>query len=579
MISELRITNLGVIDEATIELAPGLTVVTGETGAGKTMVVTGLGLLLGLRADPGAIRRGADRARVEGVFADLPAGVAERVTELGGELDDDELLVARQLSSGRSRGFVGGAGVPASAQQEVAERLVTIHGQSEQVRLAAPTRQRELLDRAAGPELAAVLAHYRADHRAREAAAAELGGLREHARERAREADLLRFGLDEVAKVDPQPGEDAALAAEAQRLQAVDDLRLAAHTAVVALAGDEDSIDAGSALTAAATARKALDAAAGQDPELEQLAGRAGEVMVLAGELAQDLSGYLAGLEADPARLEAIAARRSALQGLTRKYGDTVDDVLAWAGEAAVRLGGLTGDDDRIAELVTQIESLDKRLARRADELTRLRTAAADRLAAAVIDELAALAMPHARLEFALTALDRLGPHGADQVVLQFTANPGSGPRPLAKVASGGELSRIRLGLEVVLADAEQRTTFVFDEVDAGVGGRVAVEIGRRLARLAEHHQVLVVTHLAQVAAFADRHLVVQKASDGQVTTSGVRLVDGPDREAELARMMAGIETSESSLAHARELLAEAGRGARGPASRTSRKTARAARR
>lgn len=563
MIDELRIADLGVIDDAVIELAPGLSVVTGETGAGKTMVVTGLGLLLGQRADSQAIRRGARSARVEGVFSGLPAGLEERIVEAGGVLDDGELLLARQVSSNRSRGFVGGAGVPIGLQQEIAERLVTIHGQSEQVRLAAPARQRELLDRAAGPELAEVLAGYRADHSAREATAAELADLRDHARERAREADLLRFGLDEVAKVDPQPGEDTALAAETQRLQAVDDLRQAAHSAVVALAGAEDTIDDASALTAAATARKALEAAAGQDPELGELATRAREVMVLATDLAQDLSGYLAGLEADPNRLEWIAERRSALQGLTRKYGATVDEVLAWAADAAARLGGLAASDDRIEALAGEVAVLDERLASSAAELTRLRRRAADRLSAAVVEELAALAMPHARLEFAISPLDRLGPHGADQVVLQFTANPGSEPRPLGKVASGGELSRVRLALEVVLADAAERATLVFDEVDAGVGGRVAVEIGRRLARLARHHQVLVVTHLAQVAAFADRHLVVQKASDGQVTTSGLRVLDGAEREAELARMMAGIDTSDSSLAHARELLAEARRGAK----------------
>ncbi|OYO05641.1 DNA repair protein RecN [Enemella evansiae] len=559
MIGELRIADLGVIDDAVIELAPGLSVVTGETGAGKTMVVTGLGLLLGQRADSGAIRRGARSARVEGVFSRLPEGLADQVTEAGGELDDGELLLARQLGGSRSRGFVGGAGVPVAQQQEIAEQLVTIHGQSEQVRLAAPARQREILDRAAGPKLAKALASYRADHTAREAAAAELADLRDHARERAREADLLQFGLDEIEKVDPQPGEDTALAAEAERLQAVDDLRLAAHTAVVALAGDEDSIDQGSALTAAATARKALEGAAAQDPELAGLADRSGEVMVLAAELAQDLSGYLAGLEADPNRLEWIAERRAALQGLTRKYGETVDEVLAWSADAAGRLGGLAASDDRIEALAAEVAALDERLATRAAELTALRRKAAERLSAAVLTELAALAMPHARLEFAITPLDRLGPHGADQVVLQFTANPGSDPRPLARVASGGELSRVRLALEVVLADAAERTTLVFDEVDAGVGGRVAVEIGRRLARLAEHHQVLVVTHLAQVAAFADRHLVVQKSSDGQVTTSGVRQLDGAEREAELARMMAGIDTSDSSLAHARELLTEAG--------------------
>lgn len=556
MISELRIHDLGVIESATLDLAPGFTAVTGETGAGKTMIVTSLGLLLGGRADSGAIRRGADKARVEGIFLDLPAAVDPRVVEAGGEVEDGALLVARQITASRSRCFLGGAGVPVSVAAEVTADLVTIHGQSEQLRLAAPERQREILDRYAGRELADHLTAYRRDWAARQATRTELAELRAHARERAREVDLLQFGLTEIEQVDPQPAEDQQLAAEAERLQATDDLRLAAHTALVALAGDEDSIDAGSALTAAAHARKSLDGVADRDKALAPLAGRAADLQMLASELAQDVAAYLSDLEADPNRLEWVAERRAALQGLTRKYGETVDEVLAWAQQSAARLGDLTSSDDRIEALAEQIEALDAALARRAAAITTHRQQAADRLVEAVRDELTALAMPHARLEFALEPLEELGPHGAEQVILQFTANPGSPPRPIGKVASGGELSRIRLALEVVLAEGSATGTFVFDEVDSGVGGAVAIEIGRRLAKLSQHAQVIVVTHLAQVAAFADRHLVVRKASDGQVTTSGVDLLDDENRVAELARMMAGLEDSATALAHARELRA-----------------------
>ncbi|GAB3716384.1 DNA repair protein RecN [Mariniluteicoccus flavus] len=557
MITELRIANLGVIDEATLEPAPGLTALTGETGAGKTMVVTSLGLLLGARADTGVVRRGADRARVEGSFAAVPAHVLDRVREAGGEADD-ELIVTRVVGGGRSRSIVGGAGVPVTLAGEVAERLITIHGQSEQVRLAQPERQRAILDRYAGAPLAKFMGPYAAAYAERLAVRAELADLRSHARERAREADVLRFGLEEIEKVDLRPGEDAELAAEADRLQAVDDLRLAAHRASGALSGDEADLDAPSALALASEAAKALRQAADTDPTARPLADRAREVGVLASELAADVAGYLADLEADPARLEWIAGRRSALQGLTRKYGEDADAVLAWAADAAGRLGGLTGDDDRIAQLEGRTAELDATIAELAAQIHDARARAAKRLAKAVRTELAALAMPHARLEFALEPLPEPGPTGADQVVLQFTANPGSDPRPLARVASGGELSRIRLALEVVLADDDPAQTLVFDEVDAGVGGAVAVEIGRRLARLARSTQVIVVTHLAQVAAFADTHLVVQKSSDGQVTTSGVRALAPEERERELARMMAGIEASESAIAHARELLAEA---------------------
>ncbi|GAB3624805.1 DNA repair protein RecN [Mariniluteicoccus endophyticus] len=558
MITELRIANLGVIDSATLEPSPGLTALTGETGAGKTMVVTSLGLLLGERSDSGVVRRGADRARVEGTFAAVPAAVSYRVAEAGGEVDDGELIVARVVGGGRSRSVVGGAGVPVSLAGEIAERLITIHGQSEQVRLARPERQREILDRYAGEALAALMTPYAEAYAERTRLRAELDDLRTHARERAREADVLRFGLEEIEKVDPKPGEDAELAAEAQRLQAVDDLRLAAHRASAALSGDEDDLDAPSTLALASEAGKALDQAAATDETVRPLADRAREVSVLASELAGDVAAYLADLEADPARLEWIAERRAALQGLTRKYGEDVDAVLAWAADAAQRLGGLDGDDARIVEIETRLAELDTTVADLAGRIHEVRGAAADRLATSVQVELAALAMPHARLGFALTPLPEPGPHGGDQVVLQFTANPGSEPRPLARAASGGELSRIRLALEVVLADEDPAQTLVFDEVDAGVGGAVAVEIGRRLARLSKTSQVVVVTHLAQVAAFADTHLVVQKSSDGQVTTSGVRRVDGPEREAELARMMAGLSASDTATAHARELLAEA---------------------
>lgn len=556
MLVELRISNLGVIADVTIEPASGMTVVTGETGAGKTMVVSGIGLLLGVRADAGIVRHGADRAIVEGRFTDLDQ-VSGILAEIGAELDADELLVARQVSAqGRSRAFVGGTQTPISRLTSVTGELATIHGQSEQIRLGSPDRQREVLDRSGGPELAAVLADYQDTYRKGERLRAERDDLARNAQERARQADLLRFGLEEISAVDPQPGEDTALAAEANRLQAMDDLRMLAARASHALSGsDEGDPDDPGAVGLVGIARHALTGIARLDGQAAELATAARLLAGQVNELAADVASYLTDLDADPLRLEAVTARRADLAALTRKYGSDVDEVLAWAADAATRLGRLSGGDQRLAELGDEIAALDAHLTEVGGRLSELREQAADRLGGQVQTELAALAMPHARLRFDLRPLPAPGPHGLEQVQLLFAANPGSTPAPLAKVASGGELSRVRLALEVVLASADPGHVFIFDEVDAGVGGAVAVEVGRRLARLAEHSQVIVVTHLAQVAAFASAHWVVSKSSRGEVTTSDVRRLTDDEREAELSRMMGGLADSDSGVAHARDLL------------------------
>ena len=559
MLTQLRIASLGVIDEAVLELGSGFTAVTGETGAGKTMVVSSLGLLLGDKAEVRLIRHGSGRALVEGRIT-VDDAVKASVDALGGELDDGELLLTRILTVARSRALVGGVQVPLGALGDVVGERITIHGQSEQVRLGSSERQREVLDAFAGPELARVLADYRAHYADYRALAAERTALVAAAHERARELAMLEFGLTEIEKAAPQPGEDAALRAEAKRLQATDDLRAGARAAMVALAGDDEAYgDEPNAMGLVAAARRALDGIADEDSDVGALAGRVAEAGYLLADAAAELASYLAGLDADPARLEWIAERLSALQGLTRRYGDSVDDVLVWGGEAAARASELRGSDDRIEALAETLAELDAALDAEASRLRSLRTAAASELKGLVEAELAALALPRASCAFEVTPAER-GASGADHVQLLFSANPGSAPAPLAKVASGGELSRVRLALEVVLASAEKAEgrTFVFDEVDAGVGGAVALEIGRRLARLARTAQVIVVTHLAQVAAFADRQYVVAKADDGQVTTSGVREVTGEARVAELARMMAGLDGTDAARAHAEELLAAA---------------------
>jgi DNA repair protein RecN (Recombination protein N) len=553
MITELRIADLGVINDATVSLHPALTAVTGETGAGKTMIVSGLGLLLGGRADPRSVRRGSERARVEGRFTIENPKLLQQVSEAGGELDDEELIVARHLTSaGRSRAYLGGAQVPASVCAELTATLVRIHGQAEQERLTEADRQRQLLDRFAGAPAMEPLARYSVLWAEDRAVRAELAQLRAESQRRVREIDLLRFGLDEIERIAPASGEDIALAAETVRLQSTDDLQDSAQAAVHALAGPDD--EAGGALAMLAAARRAFEPAVSRDPTATQLGERLADVGFQLNDVTADLARYLDSLETQPGRLEQIAARRAQLNTLTRKYGTTCDEVLQWAAESAVRLTQLEQGDERIASLEQRVDELKVELASLAAEIGAARREAAARFRDLVLAELAALAMPHAQLNFEVTSAD-LGPSGADRVDLMFAANPGSEVRSLGRVASGGELSRVRLAVEVVLAADHEAVTLVFDEVDAGVGGKVAVEVGRRLARLSQHTQVIVVTHLAQVAAFADRHYVVVKADDGQVTTSGVVQVADEDRAVELARMMAGLDTTESALAHAGELV------------------------
>ena len=554
MLEEIRIASLGVIESSTLELGPGLTVITGETGAGKTMVVTALGLLLGGRADTGAVRTGARSARVEGVVrvGEL-AAFAAAVEEVGGEVEDGVVVLARNVSAeGRSRAFVGGASVPVSSLAEVAEPLVAVHGQSDQHRLLRARAQRDALDRFGGDEVAGLLAAYADVHHRLVAVEEELEEVVAHARERAQEADLLRFGLGEVEGVAPVPGEDVALAAEEARLGFADTLRTAAEQAREALSSEQGHPDA---LATTAAARALLDGVREHDAEAGELADRIAEITYLLSDLAADVASYAARVETDPARLAAVSERRAALTALTRKYGDTIDEVLSWAERSATRLLDLDHTDERIAELRAEQELLRHDRARAAAALTAARTEAAARLADQVTAELGLLAMPHARLSVEVRPLERFTSSGADEVELMLAANTGSDPRPLGKGASGGELSRVMLALEVALAGTSPVPTFVFDEVDAGVGGAAAVEVGRRLAELATSAQVLVVTHLPQVAAYADRHVVVEKASDGTVTSSGLTVLDDAQREQELSRMLAGLAGSDTALAHARELL------------------------
>ncbi|HEX2300426.1 MAG TPA: DNA repair protein RecN [Pseudonocardiaceae bacterium] len=577
MLTEMRIEGLGVIDEATLDLHPGLTVITGETGAGKTMVVTGLHLLSGGRADASRVRSGADRAVVEGRFQ-LPA-VGQAVTladEVGARVDEDGSLIASRTltADGRSRAHLGGRSVPAGVLADLTDGLLALHGQNDQLRLLRAGEQRAVLDRFAGAAVAAPLAAYREVRHEWLRCGAELTERRERSRELAREADLLGHGLAEIAAVDPQPGEDEALAAEARRLADADQLRVTAASAQAAVSGAADGDpDQPGALGMVGEARRRLQNA--EDSALQVLAPRLEEASALLADVGAELGGYLDGLDADPGRLEQVLARQAELKQLTRKYAADVDGVLAWAEQAQARLAGLDTSEEAIAALAARRAELADELAGHAVTLTAARQAAAIDLGAAVSAELAGLAMSQAQLSVEVRPVPagegdaaglsvegtwlRAGSDGADEVELRLAPHPGAAPLPVQKGASGGELSRVMLALEVVLSDADPVPTMVFDEVDAGVGGRAAVEIGRRLARLARSHQVVVVTHLPQVAAYADRHLMVDKASYVTgLTRSGVRELDRESRIGELARMLAGLDDTDTGRAHAEELLAAA---------------------
>jgi DNA repair protein RecN (Recombination protein N) len=572
-LEELRIQNLGVIADATLPLDSGLTCITGETGAGKTMVVAGLGLLFGGRASRAPL--GADRALVEGRFAvgEAALELRERAIEAGADLEDGELLLARSVSSeGRSKAWVGGRSAPVGVLSELGELAISVHGQSDQMRLLQPAEQRAALDRFAGADHGKLLDAYRAVYTELGACAAELSRLRTSAREMAREADMLRLGLEEITAVDPQDGEDAELAEEARRLENAEALRLAAATAYAAITGDPATGDGGAADTVGAAAR-ALEHDAHADPKLAEFAERLAEAGTLLAEAAVDLSTYLDDLSADPRRLEEIYQRQAALKTLYRKYAEDLPGVLAWAQNAQKRLVELDVSDERVAELETQHAALTARAADLAGQLRASRRAAAERFSSSVSAELTNRARPPAEdtawvaprpagrggVDLVVeTGVSGSTEDGADEVELLLRPHPGSLPAALHKGASGGELSRVMLAIEVVFAEIGGPPVLVFDEVDAGVGGRAAVEIGRCLAKLARRHQVLVVTHLPQVAAFADRHLVVSKDTSGAVTVSGVRVVDDAERARELARMLAGMPDSHLGVAHAEELLAEA---------------------
>lgn len=582
MLEEIRIDSLGVISGASAQFHEGLTVLTGETGAGKTMVVTSLHLLSGARADAGRVRLGAQRAVVEGRFSTDTASeqVIEDVDKVlessGGQRDEDNSIIAVRTvnSDGRSRAHLGGRSVPASVLSNFTDTLLTVHGQNDQLRLLRPDQQLGALDRFAGDSVAALVAKYRTARKTWLDARNELIDRTERSRELAQEADRLQFGLQEIDALAPEPGEDRSVAEDVRRLGDLDSLRETAEGAAAALVGStEEASDTMSALYLLGEARSRLEHA--DDAALTELLPRLNDAMAIVGDVGADLTSYLTDLPSDPGALDTILNRQAELKSLTRKYAADVDGVIAWAEDARERLSRIDTSADALAQLSAEVEAAAVDVAGAATKLSAARAKASAKLAKAVSVELAGLAMGKAKLQIDVRALPagpsdsapivvdgielHAGSNGVDEVEFRLSAHEGAQALPISKSASGGELSRVMLALEVVLAGSEKGATMVFDEVDAGVGGRAAVEVGRRLGRLARTHQVIVVTHLPQVAAFADTHLVVDKTDAKKgAANSGVRTLSSSERVVELARMLAGLDDTETGRAHAEELLATA---------------------
>ncbi|CAB4683932.1 MAG: DNA repair protein RecN [Actinobacteria bacterium] len=552
MIKEIYIRDLGVIREARLSFTAGLNVLSGETGAGKTMVLTALGLLLGGRADAAAVRAGSSALLVEGRWSSVPTEVKQRIEEAGSSLDEGELLANRSVSiEGKSRAAVGGVSIPIGLLGELGEQLVVVHGQADQLRLKSASAQREALDSFAS--LGSLLADYSQHFQAWQQANKNLTDVLNNKEANAREVAELLDDLKAIEAVSPRAGEDLELRDLSARMSNLEALRSAAASAHDALSSDSDQVDVQALLAAA---RRSLENQRALDSSLETIAEKLSEASFQVAEVALELSSYVSSLEADSELpLDEVQRRLADLNALNRRFGGTLDDVFAHSEFASKRVLELDDSEDRVAALKLQIDSEREALEALAEQLSAKRTAAATTLASEVNVELAGLAMAGAELVVEVIQGEEFGPHGRDQVTILLRSYPGAEPRPIAKGASGGELSRIMLAIEVVLAKGVERPTFIFDEVDAGVGGAAAIEVGRRLARLSKQAQVIVITHLAQVAAFADNHQRVLKTQTGDITESDVSALVGQDREAELARMLSGLADSSTARQHAAELM------------------------
>ncbi len=548
MIEAIGIRNLGVIESAQLELQPGFTALTGETGAGKTMVLNALSLLLGGRADSSAVRTGAQQLFVEGAWRISDAELKSTVEELGGEIENGTLLVNRSVTSdGRSRAVLGGAQTPAGALADLAAKLVTVHGQSDQLRLRSIAAQRDALDEFAGDSMRSSKQAYAMSFAAFKEIQARLERLQSAASSDQRRVSELRELLIELDRLSPSRGELQDIEERINRLANVESLRISAASSHGALAEPEPS-----ALELLGIAARSLETST--DAELRELGTRLRAVTANASEISAELASFLIDLEADPAQLEQLQLRKAALVQLERRLGMELDQIIDAVPTWQAELLDLDSSDEQLEKLEIQLEATLSQLSLAASKLSQARAAAAEDLVLRVSKELADLAMQGNRFSVSVTALGEFEASGNDRVEF-LLANAGSEPRPLAKGASGGELSRIMLAIELVLAGDHPMPTMIFDEVDAGVGGQAAVELGRRLRRLSEKTQVIVVTHLPQVAAFAHQQIQVSKEISGEITKSSIQLLSQMERRRELARMLSGNPDSEVALKHAEELL------------------------
>ena len=557
-LEEISIRSLGVIESSNIEFKPGLTVLTGETGAGKTMVLTALGLVLGSKSDSDLVRAGQERAIVTGKFA-VPKDLATQIIDAGGEIEEESVVISRTVSTaGKSRVLVGGVVSSAAAVSSFASSLVEIHAQSSSSKLTKPGVARELLDRFAGIDLTA----YQQTFDQYQQMLRRINELKEQLSQADRQIAELSELAEEFAKLNPKSGELVEIDNEIAKLGSVEVLNQAVSTALN-LFENEDL----SAVNMLQQIRKSLDQVTGKDKQLDAIAERYTESLLNLQDISSDLSSYLSQLEADPNRFEKLQDRKASLNSLLKRYGKGSDKEAAFeqllidGKSAKERIADLSGGDQRVAELQKEADSLFKQLQEQGLALSKLRKVNGEKLSSQVTDEVRSLSMPNASFVIEQTVGDvknskSFTSNGIDEISILFSAHSGGTPLALNKVASGGELSRVMLALEVVIAEAEPIGTYIFDEVDAGVGGKAAIEVGRRLSKLSKSAQVIVITHLAQVAAWADNHLVVKKSENGLVTQSDVMEVRATERKIEIARMLSGQEDSQTAQEHAGELLA-----------------------
>lgn len=564
-LEEISIRNLGVIENAVVPFTKGLNVLTGETGAGKTMVLTALALILGGKSDQDLIRSGSERLSAAGIFR-LSKKSEPELKELlkthDPEIENNRLLFTRSVSSdGKARANLGGVAVPASVLANFGEELIEIHGQSANVRLTKTVRQRELLDRYAGEKFAEKLSRYRDDYQSYHELSKNITELKVALKKRDQEIADLEELVEAYAKIRPNSGELSNVENDISRLDSIEDLRAGAAMADNVLNSESENV-----LISLAIARRSLESIKGKDAQLDEIREALVESILNLNDVAADLSRYTENLDLDPNALANAQDRRAQLNSIIKKFGKNPDkyqaleEIIVDAEKAKARIIDLTGGEDRITALSKELEASFQVLQDSAQKISGLRAASAKKLGNLVTTEVRQLAMPHATFSLKINTYDsaeikNYSINGLDEVLMIFASHSGGELLPIAKAASGGELSRLMLALEVVIAESEPLGTYVFDEVDAGIGGKAAIEVGRRLSALSKNAQVIVVTHLAQVAAWADNHLVVIKSESGVITESSITKVAGAERESEIARMLSGQEESAIAKEHAKELL------------------------